>query len=124
MTAVTRAVGAALILVGLAGWLIGGGPGTSWTALLPAALGLVVLVLGLLAGRASLHRHAIHAALVVALLGALGTAPNAADLVDGSAERPIAAWASLVTALVCLAYIALGVRSFVAARRSGGSAGA
>lgn len=118
MITVTRLVGAALIVVGLAGWLIAGGPGTSATALLPAGLGVVLLALGLLAAREALHRHMIHAALVVALLGLLGTAPNAAPLLAGSEMDSVAAWSSLVTAAVCLIYLALGIRSFVAARRA------
>ena len=119
MIAVTRVVGLALIAVGVLGWLIAGGPGTSLTALLPAALGLVVLVLGLLAGREALHRHMIHAALAVAVLGVLGTVPTAMPLLVGDAgDPPVAEWSSLVTALVCLVYVGLGVRSFVAARRA------
>lgn len=117
MIAVTRLVGAALIVVGIAGWLIAGGPGTSATALLPAGLGVVVLALGLLAGREALHRHMIHAALVVALLGLLGTVPNAVPLLAGDEMDSVAAWASLITAAICLTYLVLGVRSFVAARR-------
>ena len=117
MTTVTRAVGALLVVVGVGAYVAT--EASSVTALLPAALGAVVLALGLLAGRDSLHRHAIHAALVVALLGALGTVPQALPLVTGGeVDRPAAAWASLITALVCLVYIGLGVRSFVAARRA------
>ncbi len=118
MTTVTRVVGAALVIIGVAGWLIAGGPGTSPTALLPAGLGIVVLVLGLLASKETLHRHMIHAALVVALLGVLGTVPNAVPLLAGQEVDSVAAWSSLLTALVCVVYLALGVRSFVAARRS------
>lgn len=116
MTAVTRATGVILIVVGVGAWLIAGGPGTSLTALLPAVLGLVILVLGLLAGRGEWHRHVIHAALVVALLGFLGTLRQVIPLFTG--EAGIAEWASLITALVSLGYVALGVRSFIAARRA------
>lgn len=116
MTAVTRATGAVLIVVGVGAWLVAGGAGTSLTALLPAVLGVVILVLGLLAGRGEWHRHVIHAALVVALLGFLGTLRQVVPLFTG--EAGIAEWASLITALVSLGYVALGVRSFVAARRA------
>lgn len=116
MTAVTRMVGVVLVVIGLGAWLAAGGPGTSLTALLPAVLGVLVVVLGLLAGRDELHRHAIHAALVVALLGFLGTVPRIAPLVTGD-DTGVAQWASLATALACLVYVALGVRSFIAARR-------
>lgn len=115
MTAVTRAIGVLLIVVGVGAWLLAGGPGTSLTALLPAVLGLILLVLGLAAGRGEWHRHVIHAALVVALLGFLGTLRQVIPLFTG--EAGLAAWASLITALLCLLYVALGVRSFIAARR-------
>lgn len=115
MTAVTRSIGVILIVVGVGAWLLAGGPGTSLTALLPAVLGLLLLVLGLLAGRGEWHRHVIHAALVVALLGFLGTLRQVVPIFSGDAG--LAEWASLITALLCLLYVALGVRSFIAARR-------
>lgn len=119
MTAVTRGIGVALIIVGVGAWLLAGGFGTSLTALLPALLGLVILVLGLLAGREPLHRHAIHSALVIALLGLLGTIPRALPaLTPGEEDAGLAAWASLVTAVLCLIYLTLGIRSFIAARRA------
>lgn len=119
MTAVTRGIGAVLIVVGVGAWLLAGGFGASPTALLPALLGLVILVLGLLAGRAPLHRHAIHAALVVALFGFLGTIPRALPAFTRRGEGAgLATWASLITAVLCLVYLGLGIRSFVAARRT------
>ncbi|MGG5811222.1 hypothetical protein [Falsiroseomonas sp. CW058] len=47
MAAVLRAVGAALLLIGLAGYLLPAGP-VHWTALIPAALGAVALGASLL----------------------------------------------------------------------------
>lgn len=120
MTAVTRALGAALIVVGVVAFVATGSEAV--TALIPAFLGLVILALGIAAGRESVHRHAIHAALAVALLGALGTLMNVVELPallsGGEVERPGAVVASTITFLLCGAYIALGVRSFSAARRA------
>jgi uncharacterized membrane protein len=118
VTSVTRGIGAALIVVGVGAWLLAGGIGASPTALLPALLGLVILVLGLLAGRQPLHRHAIHGALVVALLGLLGTLSRALAVFTRPGDAGLAGWASLITAVLCLVYVALGVRSFIAARRT------
>ncbi|MGH8902080.1 MAG: hypothetical protein ACRDYA_10450 [Egibacteraceae bacterium] len=119
MTALTRGTGAALVVVGVGAWLLAGGYGASPTALLPALLGLAILVLGLLAGREPLHRHAIHAALVLALLGLVGAIPRALPaLTRPGQDARLAAWASLVTAVLCFVYLALGVRSFIAARRA------
>lgn len=115
MTTVTRTVGAVLIALGVLAYV---GTGfASPTALVRAVLGLVILVLGVLASREALHRHMIYAALVVALLGLIGSIPAAAELLTG-AERPVASIVSLVTALVCAGYLGMGIRSFVAARRA------
>lgn len=118
MAKVTQVVGVLLIVIGVMGYVAT--DAAHWTALLPAILGLVIAVLGLLADRTDGGHHAIHAALVIALLGALGALPRVGGLADGNA----AAIASLATVLVCAAFIVLGVRSFVAARRDRQSAGA
>jgi hypothetical protein len=112
MTKVTQIVGAVLVVVGVVAYVATGF--ASVTALLPALLGLVIGGLGLLAPRLQAGQHAIHAALVVALLGALGSLQPLGGLADGDA----AAITSLVTVLVCAVYLALGVRSFIAARRA------
>lgn len=120
MTTITRALGLTLIAVGVVGYITTGSD--SITALIPAALGVVILVLGLLAARPALHQHAIHGALVVALLGALGTLMNVVELPallgGGDVERPGAVIAATITFLLCVAYIVAGVRSFRAARRA------
>jgi hypothetical protein len=45
-------------------------------------LGLVILALGALASREALHRHMIHGALGVALLGLIGSMRAAAELLS------------------------------------------
>lgn len=119
MTAITRALGLALITVGVVSYVVTGSD--SLTALIPAVLGLIILALGMAAARDSLHRHAIHAALGVALVGALGTVMNLvhlpALLVGGDVERPAAVVAALITFLLCGGYVVMGIRSFRAARR-------
>lgn len=119
MVAVTRAIGVAMIVVGVVAYLVTSAE--SITALAPALVGLVLLALGLAAGREDRRRTMIHAALVVALLGLLATAMPLAELPallgDGDVERPAAVVASAALAVLCLIYLVLGVRSFVAARR-------
>ncbi|TVP68289.1 MAG: hypothetical protein EA340_08910, partial [Nitriliruptor sp.] len=78
MILVTRVVGAALIVIGIAGYALTGAE--SVTALLPAILGLPLLGLGLWGGQESRRRTAIHIALVLALLGFLGTLVNVIEL--------------------------------------------
>lgn len=119
MVLLTRVVGGVLVVVGLGGYVATSA--ASVTALLPAALGLPILGLGLWAGNEERRRTAIHAALVVALLGLLGTLMNVVELpavlTGGDVERPTAVIVSSITAMVCAVYLAVGVRSFAASRR-------
>ena len=119
MTNLTRGLGVALLVVGVVAFVATGSD--SVTALIPAFLGLILLVLGFVAAKDQLHRHAIHAALAVALLGALGTLMNVAELPallgGDEVERPAAVAASTITFVLCAGYVAMGVRSFRAARR-------
>ena len=114
MSNVTRAVGAVLVVVGIVAYVITGA--ASVTALAPAFVGFPILILGLLAAREQLHRHMIHAALAVALLGVLASVPMAVALLTGTTGA--AEVTSAVTAVICSAYVAMGVRSFIAARRT------
>ncbi|TVP74667.1 MAG: hypothetical protein EA340_01020 [Nitriliruptor sp.] len=122
MVLITRVTGAVLIVLGVAGYAVTGG--ASLTALLPTVLGLPVLGLGVWAGDETRRRTAIHAALVLALLGFLGTLMNVVELpavlAGDEVARPQAVVVSSLTALVCAVYLGFGVRSFVAARRGGG----
>ena len=120
MTSLTRALGVALVAVGVVAFI--GTGAESATALIPAVLGGIILVLGIVATRPAAHRSAIHAALAVAVLGALGTLMNVAELpalLSGDeVERPTAVVASTITFVLCAVYVALGVRSFIAARKA------
>ena len=85
------AIGVALIIVGLAGYFLTGA--VSLTALIPAAFGLVIALSGLLARDARKRKHAMHAAVVVALLGFLGSVRGLLQIgavFDGTAARPAA----------------------------------
>ncbi|MFP4149555.1 MAG: hypothetical protein ACLFUG_09285 [Nitriliruptoraceae bacterium] len=117
----TRVTGVVLVLLGIGGYAATSA--ASVTALLPALLGLPILALGLWAGNEDRRRTAIHAALGLALLGLLGTLMNVVELPavlsGGDVERPTAVVVSSLTALVCAIYLGFGIRSFMAARRSG-----
>jgi len=119
MASTTIALGVILIVVGLAGYFLTGM--VSVTALIPAVFGLVIALAGLLARDERRRKHAIHGAVVVALLGFLGTVRGLiaiGGVFDGTAERPAAVIAQAVMALLTLGYLILAIRSFVAARRS------
>ena len=114
----TIALGVVLIVLGLAGYFLTGA--VSLTALIPAAFGLVIALAGLLARDERKRKHAMRAAVVVALLGFLGSIRGLLQigtLFDGTAARPAAVVAQTVMALLTLGYIVIAVRSFVQARR-------
>ncbi|QBI18248.1 hypothetical protein ER308_00780 [Egibacter rhizosphaerae] len=114
MIRLTQGLGVLLIALGLAGYTLG--ETQHWTALLPAGLGAVVLVLGIVAALVSAHQHFVHAALVLALLGALGSLRQVGALVTG--DTGIAPVVGTLAAVACAVYVGLGIRSFVAARKA------
>jgi hypothetical protein len=117
-------VGLVLVAIGL-GTFLGTGAHAP-TALIPAALGVLIAASGLVARNPRLRMHAMHVAVLVALLGALGCIPGVLKLpalLSGTAERPVAVVAQTITFVVCLAFVVSAVRSFIEARRSRASAG-
>jgi len=107
------------IALGLVGYLLTGG--VHMTALIPAFIGVILLVLGLLGRKKNLRAHVMHAALLIGLMALLGTARSLLKLpaaFDGTAERPEAIFAQAATAVLSVVYLALGVRFFIAARRA------
>ena len=68
--ATTIAIGAALIVLGLGGYVLTGA--VSLTALIPAAFGLLLVLAGVLARDDRKRMHAMHAAALIAILGFLG----------------------------------------------------
>ena len=82
-----------------------------------AVFGVVLVVLGAAAFKPSARKHAIHVALLIALVGALGTDMRIPTTLgeDGSAK---ALASQALTLLTCAGYLALGIRSFIAARKA------
>jgi biopolymer transport protein ExbB/TolQ len=64
------------------------------------------------------RKHAMHAAVAIGLVGLLGTVSRLGPaFAEGGLARP-AVVAQLITAGLLAAYVALGVKSFIDARRS------
>jgi hypothetical protein len=118
MPYVAMALGSLLLLIGV-GFYVGTGA-TSVTALIPAFLGVPIEVAGVAALREGWRKHAMHAAALLAVLGFLGSARGLlslpALLSGGEVARPAAVVAQSLTAVLCLAFVGLAVRSFVRAR--------
>lgn len=118
MPSISIICGILLILIGIAGYLIGvTNDKASITALIPAFIGLILAVCGMLGMKyeGSL-KHLMHAAIVVALLGFIATAGRLVSKMSELSASP-AVLSQAATAIVCLAFVILAVRSFAAARR-------
>jgi hypothetical protein len=115
---VTILFGAALVGLGLWGWLGTEAGRNSITSLIPAFFGLPLALLGLLALKESLLKHAMHLAATIGLLGFLGGIANLVRMVvtKGTVAGASGLSTILLTAL-CGVFVGLCVNSFVQVRR-------
>jgi hypothetical protein len=112
MASTTIVFGLLLTLIGLCGYFLTGT--SSFTALIPAAFGLLMLSLGFIARSEGARKHAMHAAAAVGFIGALIPL-----LRTPSGVRSAVAVASQVSMVLLTAvFLVLCVRSFRAARRA------
>ena len=112
--------GVLLLAVGLGGFV--GTGAHAPTALIPAALGVLLIAAGLVGRNARARMHAMHAAVLVALVGVLGCLPGIfrlpALLTGQPVARPVAVVSQCITFVLCAAFVVSAVRSFIQARRS------
>ena len=113
------AVGCGLVLIVLGvGFYFGTGQ-PSWTALIPAFFGLVLVVLGLLARQDRLRKHVMHAAAAIGLIGVVIPLVRLwPAITTGEVKSQAAAIELGLMAGICLLFVVLCVRSFIVARRS------
>ena len=94
------------------------------TWLIPSAVGLPLLLLGLLAAKsASSRMHVMHAAVTIALLGGLVALVQGIRQVIGLLFQdkpilPLAAGMIWAMTLLCFIFVGLCVQSFIAARKA------
>lgn len=107
-----------MILIGIAGYANAMmSEKASWTALIPAIIGAILALLGVLSGmKEGLRKHLMHVAVVVALIGFIATAGRLVSRLSELTASP-AVLSQASTAIVCLAFVILAIRSFAAARR-------
>lgn len=125
MPSTSIACGTLLILIGILGAIAGQLHGKfSFTALIPAVFGVLLALCGFLAWKKeSLRKHLMHGALLVALLGLIGTffspgirgAISSGHIADGTSFT-----AQISMAAVCLLFLILGIKSFIDARKANG----
>jgi hypothetical protein len=119
MSSTTLTFAFAYLVLGIGGFVLTGS--THKTALIPCIFGVLFLIFGLLARKDNLRKHAMHAAVLIALLALLGTAKSLAylpDLFRGTSEKPAAVITQSLNAGLSILYIFLAVRSFIQARRA------
>ncbi len=118
-------IGFAVVLVALGVWGFVATGSAHPTALIPVWFGLALAVCGVLARTEDAKRRMLwmHVAVTVGLLGFLGAGLRATMAVvkahGAPLAHPVAVEDQAAMAAVCVVYVGLCVRSFIAARRSG-----
>ena len=120
MARITILVGLLLVLLGV-GFFAGTGM-QHRTALIPAGFGIALIILGRQARSEARRKHAMHVAVLIALLGFGGTARSlekaARHLSGQPVDRPAAVIAQAVMAILLGVFVGLSIRSFIQARRN------
>ncbi|HEX9960295.1 MAG TPA: hypothetical protein VGB00_05155 [Pyrinomonadaceae bacterium] len=119
MPSTAIACGILLILIGITGYVYGWMNGNaSLTALIPAAFGLLLAILGAVArAKENLRMHIMHAAVLVGLAGFIIPAARVVSNLGGI-TLSAAVVSQIAMALVCLIFVILCVKSFIDARRA------
>jgi len=114
-----------LIVVGIVGYA-GQDPNpetgkVSVTALIPAFIGGVLALCGLLALNDKLRKHAMHFAAMIGLFGAIGgimPLQRQFKATGGIDPTKPSAMSGILMIVICLAFVGLCVRSFILARKA------
>ena len=114
MAGKTIGFGIALIVLGVMGYATSSA--ASVTALIPAFFGVPLLLLGLLARDHNKRKAAMHVAVIVALLGFVGSLYSL--LSRGEISGPGAIVAQSIMTVLTGIFVGLCVKSFIDARRS------
>ncbi len=121
MARITIGLGLVLIALGLGGYF--GTGRESLTALIPLLFGLLLALLGVVALKEHMRKHAMHVAAVIGLLGFAGTVKGLLKLpvllTGGELARPAAVAVQAAMAIACLLFVLASVWSFIKARRAG-----
>lgn len=122
MAKLTIVFGLLLIAVGVTGYVVTGSAHP--TALIPSGAGVLFVLFGVLANSEDAKKRMLwmHIAVTLALLLFLGTIPADIDVIRLSRgaqfPHPVAVVEKATMSLLCLLFVLLSVRSFIAARRN------
>jgi hypothetical protein len=112
---ITIVFGALLTVLGIGGYL--GSTSHSITALIPAAVGVIMILCGIAARKESNRKHAMHGAATVALIGFLAAVGRLAMVARSGTFKPTSGVPTLLLAILTAVFVVMCVRSFVQARR-------
>ena len=111
--------GRLLVAVGIIGYGYGLYAGNaSLTAMIPAVFGVILMLLGHLSNaKESLRKHLMHAAVLIAAIGAFLPFFR---LVTKISELSVSAAviSQVAMSVICLAFVVIAVQSFIGARRA------
>lgn len=120
MARTTIIFGVVLVALGVGGYVASGG--VSVTALIPAAFGVVLTMLGGIAVNQRYRPAAVSVAAAVALVGFLGSVRGLTGMVDllsgAEVQRPAAVVSQSAMALATAIFLGLCVKAFTDARRA------
>ncbi len=119
MSSLTLTIGGLLTATGIVAYFATGA--TSFTALIPSVVGVLLLVAGFIARNPTQHRNGIVAATIVAALGVFGSLMNVmqiGDLIAGTSERPTAVLTSTIMFVLLVVYLGAVIGWFVRKRQS------
>jgi hypothetical protein len=119
MPIVSIVMGALLVGLGVYGYTAAAPEEVSPTALIPAFVGGPLILCGLLALKETLLKHAMHVAAMLGVLGFLASASRLGVVASkGSLDvNKLGTQSLLAMTGICAVFVALCVRSFIAARR-------
>ena len=121
MPNITIGFGAVLCAIGLFGYFGSALENRSPTAFIPAVFGVLLIICGLLAHKANLRKHAMHAAAAVGLIGFIAAAgrgiPKLGSAISDDPTIHRAPRLVLLMMVVCLVFVGITVKSFIDARR-------
>ncbi len=120
MNKITIGFGLVLVVYGIIGYTVTGS--ISPTALIPSGFGLLLIIFGLMALKESLRKHAMHGAVLVGILGVIGSIDGvwkSIQMMMGTEfERSTALHMKAGMSVICLIFVVLCVNSFIQVRKN------
>lgn len=90
----------------------------SWTALIPMIVGIPLMLFGWLSlAKPDLRKHFMHVAVTLALLGALASLGRLISVMIKKPSLGVGPVANAIMAIICIVFVVMSVRSFIAVRR-------